>query len=125
MKYFIISEAGQAIECHCISGRYLASAIETLPPMEGYPVQPVPWLRDVDARDPGGLKSQFMRSANARKRQCRQQSESPESAYCDLARVGCDAGRHLPQRNQNPKLEPFRAARRQMGRMPSSALNGH
>ena len=63
MKYFIISEAGLAIECHCISERYLVSAIETLSPMEGCPVQPVPWLRDENARDPGGLKNQFMRSA--------------------------------------------------------------
>ena len=63
MKYFIISKAGLAIECHCISERYLALEIENLSPMEGYPVQPVPWRRDVNARDPGGLKSQFMRSA--------------------------------------------------------------
>ena len=63
MKYFTISEAGVAIECQCISERYLALEIESPSPMEGYPVQPVPWWRDVNARDPGGLKSQFLRSA--------------------------------------------------------------
>jgi hypothetical protein len=63
MKYFTISEAGVAIECHCIRKKYLALEMENPSLMEGYPVQPVPWLRDVNERDPGGLKSQFLRSA--------------------------------------------------------------
>jgi hypothetical protein len=67
MKYIWMSEAGLAIECQCISERYLLSAIESRSPMED-PVQPVPRLRDVNARDPGGLKSQFMRSAKRRVR---------------------------------------------------------
>ena len=63
MKYFTIPEAGLAIECHCISERYLALEMENPSLMEGYPVQSVPRWRDVNERDPGGLKSQFMRSA--------------------------------------------------------------
>jgi hypothetical protein len=63
MKYFIMPEAGSAIECHCNSERYLALEMENPSPMEGYQVQPVPWRRNENARDSGGLKSQFMRSA--------------------------------------------------------------
>ena len=50
MKYFVMPEAGSAIECHCISERYLALGIDNLSLMAGYPVQPVPWQRDVSAR---------------------------------------------------------------------------
>ena len=46
MKYFIMPEAGLAIECHCISERYLALGMENPSPVEGYPVRPVPWRRD-------------------------------------------------------------------------------
>jgi len=59
MKYFIILQAGLAVECHCITN--LALVIENLLPMEGYPVQPVPWRQGANARGPGGLKNQFMR----------------------------------------------------------------
>ena len=59
MKYFSVSETGLAIECHCISD--LALAIENVSPMEGDPVQPVPWRQGANALDPGGLKNQFMR----------------------------------------------------------------
>ncbi len=61
MKYFIIPDADLAIECHCNSEKYLASEMENPSPMAGYPVEP--WRRDVHARDSGGLKSQFQRSA--------------------------------------------------------------
>jgi hypothetical protein len=61
MKYFSVSEAGLAIELHCVSERYSASSMDTLSPMEKYPVQRVPWLGDVTARDPGGLRCRFMR----------------------------------------------------------------
>jgi hypothetical protein len=37
--------------------------MENLSLTDGYPVQPVPWRQSVNARDAGGLKSQFMRSA--------------------------------------------------------------
>jgi hypothetical protein len=70
MKYFIIPEAGLAIECHCISEKYLALEMENLPPMVGYPAQPFPCRRDVNARDSGGLKSQFKRSAKRLVRDC-------------------------------------------------------
>jgi hypothetical protein len=56
-------EAGSAIECHCNGERYLAPEMEDPSPVAGHPVQPVPWRRDVNARDFGGLKSQFMSSA--------------------------------------------------------------
>jgi hypothetical protein len=61
MKYFIIPESGLAIECHCDSERYLALEMETPSPVAGYPAEP--WRRDANARDSGGLKSQFMSSA--------------------------------------------------------------
>ncbi len=46
MKYFIIPEAGVALECHCNSERYLALEMENTSPVAGYPVQPVLWQRD-------------------------------------------------------------------------------
>ena len=61
MKYFTVSKAGLAIECHCISERYWALETENPSPMEGSPVES--WRRDVNARDSGGLKTQFMSSA--------------------------------------------------------------
>jgi hypothetical protein len=63
MKCSIVLEAGLAIKYHCSSERYLALEIENLSLMDGCPVQPVPWRQGVNARDSGGLKSQFMRSA--------------------------------------------------------------
>ena len=63
MKYIIMPEAGSAIECHCNSEMYLALEMENPSPVAGYSVQPVPWRRDVNARDSRGLKSQFMSSA--------------------------------------------------------------
>ena len=42
MKYFIMTEAGLAIESLCNSESYLALEIESLSPVAGYPVQSVP-----------------------------------------------------------------------------------
>ena len=50
MKYFIMTEAGSAIECHCNSESYLALEMESLSPVAGYPVQSVPCWRDPSAR---------------------------------------------------------------------------
>ena len=41
MKFFIIPEAGLAIECHCNSERYLALEMENASLMAGYPIRPV------------------------------------------------------------------------------------
>jgi hypothetical protein len=88
-----------AIECHRNSKRYLALEIQNPSPMEGYPDRPVPWRRDVSARDSGGLKSQFMRSMRSAKRprRCRQQSVSQLSACSRPMRVS-HLGRILPPR---------------------------
>ena len=61
MKYFIVPEACSVIECYCITERYSALEIENPSPMASGPVQPVPWRRDLSARDSGGKA--FTRSA--------------------------------------------------------------
>jgi hypothetical protein len=63
MERSIISEAVLAIKGHSESERYSASRIENLSLTEGYPLPPVPWRQSIDARDSGGTKSPFKRSA--------------------------------------------------------------
>jgi hypothetical protein len=50
MKYFFMTEAGPAIKSLCNSERYSVLEIESLSPVAGYPVQPVPWWRGSSAR---------------------------------------------------------------------------
>lgn len=52
MKYVRILEAGFGDRMPLNSGEVLLLALECPSPMEDYPVQPVPRLRDVSARDP-------------------------------------------------------------------------
>jgi hypothetical protein len=61
MKYYIVSEAGLALDCYCVSDMYLALETNSPSPMEGSPVES--WRREVKARDSAGLKSQFICSA--------------------------------------------------------------
>ncbi len=55
MKYLVVSEAGQPIECQCNGELYLALAMENLSLTDGYQLQPVPWRQSVNARDAGRL----------------------------------------------------------------------
>jgi hypothetical protein len=50
MKYFILTEAGPAIECHYNSESHLVLEMENLSPVADYPVQFVPWRRDSSTR---------------------------------------------------------------------------
>jgi hypothetical protein len=63
MEHSIISEAGLPVKGHSESERYLALRIENLSLTEGCPVPPVPWRQSIGARDSGGTKSPFKRSA--------------------------------------------------------------
>ncbi len=108
MKYFIISEAGSVIECHCITERYLAFQMENPSPVANGPVQFVPWRRDVSARDSGGLKA-FTRSATRPLRDGAAQQSVNQLSVCRRPMRVSHSGRILPLRFMAAGARAYRA----------------